>query len=131
MDITAARGTFTPRATRQRQTTFNRNTRAPKIDLPDGVTKCRGCDDNGHAIADIDCDLCGGVGYHGISTGPCAAPKGSLLRTLVYRARYQAGKRLYHRGDSPDHPERPNNLNHDGGPVPWTVPEVTDWDDED
>lgn len=117
---------------------FNWNHHPPGFhDMPDGVSKCSGCDEHGHSSytnsgsnrIGVDCPLCDGVGYNGIDTGACESKKGSLHRSLVYRKRYIDGLPLYHDGDSPDHEE--TRLNRDDGPEPWTVPEVHDWDDED
>ncbi len=126
-------------ATQNRDATqFNWNQKPPSYDeLPVGVAKCHGCDEHGNSAyvgvgvgrEGLDCQACGGCGYHGIDTGPCESPKGSLHRILVYRKRYIETGEIYNADDSPDH--EPNRLNQEAEPEPWTVPEVHEWDEED
>lgn len=118
---------------------WNCGLRLPTADvLPDGVSKCPCCDDDGYSSypnpdnmdrIGINCEACGGVGYAGIEIGPCASPKGSLHRTLVYRARYIATGVMWCDDDSPDH--EVNRLNHEDEPEPWTVPECHEWNEDE
>lgn len=43
----------------------------------------------------IECEKCGGVGYHGVPTGPTAAPPGSDLKVVILMARRAHGLWLW------------------------------------
>lgn len=93
------------------------------LPLPDWCRRCETCNENGMHNGK-NCRKCGGVGYHGVRTGPCPWPTGSLYRMLVYRARRMSGLPMHNERDSTAIADPPNLSMREHPQEHWTPPEV-------
>lgn len=71
------------------------------------VTKCSDCRESGNSDyggngvirEPIRCEMCSGIGYLGVPTGPCVYEPGTEEKIIVLRARYALGIRPWNPRD--------------------------------